>query len=134
MTIQQAQKDTTDPKVENISSMAVKETVDRMADAACRTPREATRTARDLSGAFANSCGIFVDGIQQLQHGYLRILQKSVDIIAASAPAEIMKCRSLTELSLLQREIFHEYLDGVIDANRTLMDISVRVAGTPSGH
>jgi hypothetical protein len=127
MTNQQAQKDTPDPKVENIASMAVKETVDRTADAASRTTREATRTAHDLSGAFAKSYGVFADGIQQLQHGYWRIVQQSVDI-AASAPAEILKCRNLSELSLLQREIFHKYLDGVVDANRTLMDVSTRVA------
>jgi phasin family protein len=127
MTNQQAQKDTPDPKVENISSTAVKETVGRTADAASRTPREAIRTARDLSGAFASSYGVFADGIQQLQHGYWRIVQKSVDL-AASAPAEMMKCRNLTELSELQRDIFQKYLDGVVDANRTLMDVSTRVA------
>jgi hypothetical protein len=137
MANQQAQKDTPESRVERISSMAseagangrqaVKETVSRTAEAASRATQDATRTARDLSGAFTNSYGVFADGIQELQHGYWRIVQKSVDI-AANAPAEMMKCRSLTELSELQRDIFHRYLDGVVDANRTLMDVSVRVA------
>jgi hypothetical protein len=64
-----------------------------------------------------------------LQHGYWRIVQQSVDI-AANTPTEMMRCRTLTELSELQRDIFHKYLDGVVDANRTLMDVSVRVTGT----
>jgi hypothetical protein len=139
MANQQGQKDTTQPAVEHIAGTAheaaangrqtVKETVDRTADAAGRAADETVRTARDLTGAFANSYSVFADGIQELQHGYWRIVQQSVDI-AANTPTEMMRCRTLTELSELQRDIFHKYLDGVVDANRTLMDVSVRVTGT----
>jgi hypothetical protein len=137
MATQQAQKDT-DAALEHVAGamhestangrQAAKETVAAVADTTQRAADEAARTARDLSGAFASSYGIFADGIQELQHGYWRIVQQSVDI-AATAPAEMMRCRSLTELSELQRDIFHRYLDGVVDANRTLMDVSARVAG-----
>jgi hypothetical protein len=139
MANQQIQKDTTQPAIEHIAGaaheaasngrQAAKETVDRAADAAGRAADETARTARDLTGAFANSYSVFADGIQELQHGYWRIVQQSVDI-AANTPTEMMRCRTLTELSELQRDIFHKYLDGVVDANRTLMDVSVRVTGT----
>jgi hypothetical protein len=135
MANQQTQKDMPEP-VSGVAhesrsgngAHSVKEATDRVADATTRATDEADRAARDLSGAFANSYSVFADGIQELQHGYWRIVQQSVDI-AATAPAEMMRCRSLTELSELQREIFHKYLDRVVDANRTLMDVSARVAG-----
>ena len=132
MANQQTQKDTPEAKLEHIAGAAheaagngphvVKEAAERTAD-------EAVRITRDLGGAFANSYGVFADGIQELQHGYWRIVQNSFDI-ATSAPAEMMRCRSLTELSELQRGIFSKYLDGVVDANRTLIDVSARVAET----
>ena len=133
MANQQAQKDMPEPKAEPIAGAAhesglgngaqtVKEAAGRAVDTAARASGEAARTA------FASSYSVFADGVQELQHGYWRILQQSVDI-AASAPAEMMRCRSLTELSELQREIIHKYLDGVADVNRTLMDVSARVAG-----
>lgn len=139
MATQQIQKDATEPKVEHIvgaaqegaanGRQAVKATADAVAEATERATGEASRAARDLSGAFANSYSAFADGIQELQHGYWRIVQNSIDI-AASAPAEMMRCRSLTELSELQRGILGRCLDGVVDANRTLMDVSARVAAT----
>lgn len=139
MANQQTQKDMPEPKVEPMPGVAhesglgngahtAKEAAERIADTAAQATNEAARTARDLTGAFANSYSAFADGIQELQHGYWRIVQQSVDI-AATAPAEMMRCRSLTELSQLQREVFTKYLDGVADANRTLMDVSARVAG-----
>ena len=139
MANQQAQKDMPEPKAEPIAGAAhesglgngaqtEKEAAGRAVDTAARASGEAARTARDLTGAFTSSYSVFADGVQELQHGYWRILQQSVDI-AASAPAEMMRCRSLTELSELQREIIHKYLDGVVDVNRTLMDVSARVAG-----
>jgi hypothetical protein len=139
MANQQTQKDMPEPKVEHVpgvahesgsgnSAQTVKEAAERVAGTAARATDEAARTARDLTGAFANSYNALADGIQELQHGYWRIVQQSVDI-AATAPAEMMRCRNLTELSELQREIFSKYLDGVVDANRTLMDVSARVAG-----
>jgi hypothetical protein len=139
MAAQQTQKDMPEPKVELMpgatresnsgnGAQSAKEAADRVAGTAARATEEATRTARDLTGAFANSYSVFADGIQELQHGYWRIVQQSVDI-AATTPAEVMRCRNLTELSELQREIFNKYLDRVVDANRTLMDVSARVAG-----
>jgi len=139
MANQQMQKDMPEPKLEHIpgathegalgtGARAEKAAAERSADTAARATEEAARTAGDLTGAFANSYSVFADGIQELQHGYWRIVQQSVDI-AASAPAEMMRCRSMTDLSELQREIFHKYLDGVVDVNRTLMDVSARVAG-----
>lgn len=137
MANQQATKDT-EPKLEHIAGavhesaahvrQAASETVDAAADTAQRATGEVARAARDLTGAFANSYGVLADGIQELQHGYWRVVQSSFDL-ATSAPAEMMRCRSLTELSELQREIFTKYLDGVADANRTLIDVSARVAG-----
>ena len=137
MANQQTQKDTPEAKLEHIAGavhetaangrQAAKETVDAAADTARRATDETVRATRDLGGAFANSYGVFADGIRELQHGYWRIVQNSFDI-AASAPAEMMRCRSLTELSELQRGIFSKYLDGVVDANRTLIDVSARVA------
>ena len=124
MTNQQTQKDMTEPKVEAVSGAAH----ENGAQTAKAAADEAARTARDLTGAFANSYSVFADGIQELQQGYWRIVQQSVDI-AAAAPVEMMRCRSLTELSVLQREIVGKYFDGVADANRTLMDVSARVAG-----
>jgi hypothetical protein len=139
MANQQMQKDIPEQKVEHVpgalhdggsgnGEQTGKEAADRIDATAVHTAEEAVRTARDLSGAFASSYSAFADGIQELQHGYWRIVQQSVDI-AATAPAEMMRCRSLTELSELQRGIFHKYLDGVVNVNRTLMDVSTRVAG-----
>jgi hypothetical protein len=139
MANQQTQKDMTEPKMEPMPGAAhesssgngaqtVKEAAERVAGTAARATDEAARTARDLTGAFANSYSVFADGIQELQHGYWRVVQQSVDI-AATAPTEMMRCRNLTELSELQREIFSKYLDRVVDANRMLIDVSARVAG-----
>ena len=128
MANQQTQKDTPEAKVEHIAGTA-HEAADRVVDTAQRATDEAARATRDLTGAFATSYGVFADGIQELQHGYWRIVQNSFSI-ATSAPAEMMRCRSLTELSDLQREIFSKYLDGVVDANKTLIDVSARVAET----
>ena len=138
MANQQTQKDMPEPKVEHMpgahesgtgnGAHTVREAAEKVAGSAARVTDEAARTTRDLTGAFANSYSVLADGIQELQHGYWRIVQQSVDI-AATAPAEMMRCRNLTELSDLQREIFHKYLDGVVDVNRTLMDVSARVAG-----
>jgi len=139
MANQQIQKDMPEPKVEQMhaathdgglgsGAQAAKEAAERVAGTAAHATDEAARAARDLTGAFANSYSVFADGFQELQHGYWRIVQQSVDI-ASTAPAEMMRCRSLTELSELQREIFSKYLDGVVDANRTLIDVSARVAG-----
>jgi len=128
MANQQTQKDTQEAKVEHIAGTA-HEAADRVADTAQRITGEAVHATRDLTGAFATSYGVFADGIQELQHGYWRIVQNSFNI-ATSAPAEMMRCRNLTELSELQREIFSKYLDGVVDANKTLIDVSARVAET----
>jgi len=137
MANQQPTKDT-EPKLEHAAGavhesvangrQAAREMVDAAADTTQRATGEVARAARDLTGAFANSYGVFADGIQELQHGYWRVVQSSFDL-ATSAPAEMMRCRSLTELSELQREIFTKYLDRVADANRTLIDVSARVAG-----
>ena len=128
MANQQTQKDTQEAKVEHIAGTA-HEAADQVADTAQRITSEAVHATRDMTGAFTISYGVFADGIQELQHGYWRIVQSSFDI-ATSAPAEMMRCRSLTELSELQREIFSKYLDGVVDANKTLIDVSARVAET----
>ncbi|HEX4505648.1 MAG TPA: phasin family protein [Alphaproteobacteria bacterium] len=130
MANQQTQTDMTEPKVEHIpGAETMKAAAEHVAGTAARATDEAARTARELTGVFASSYSVFADGIQELQHGYWRIVQQSVDI-AAHAPAEMMRCRSLTELSELQREILTKCLDGVADANRTLMDVSARVAGS----
>jgi hypothetical protein len=150
MATQQAQKDTKDsldPKIERLagvtreaaqeagaareaaledSKVAAKEMIDGAAGAASRTTEEMARTAREFTSAFASSYGVFADGIQELQHGYWRIVQQSVDV-ATSTPVEMMRCRSFTELSKLQRETVQRYLDGLVDVNRTLLDVSARV-------
>ncbi len=140
MANQQTQKDTPEAKLEHIAGAvheagpgngahAVKEAVDRTVAAGGHAADEAVRVTRDLGGAFANSYGVFADGIQELQHGYWRIVQNSFDI-ATSRPPGWMRFGNLTELSELQREKFSKYLDGVADANRTLFDVSARVAET----
>jgi hypothetical protein len=128
MANQQTQKDTPEAKVEHIAG-TVQEAADRVADTARRTAGDAVSATRELTGAFTTSYGAFAEGIQELQHGYWRIVQNSFDI-ATSAPAEMMRCRNMTQLSELQREIFSKYLDGVVDANKMLIDVTARVAET----
>jgi hypothetical protein len=137
MATQEAHNDTLKPKIGYVggaarkaapggSKDAAKEMIDEAADAAGRATEEMARTAREFTSAFADSYGVFADGIQELQHDYWRIVQHSVDV-ATSAPVEMMRCRSLTELSKIQRETLQKYLDDVVDANRALMDVSARV-------
>ena len=105
---------------------AAKEAVDRMAHTTDRSADAAAARAHDMAIALKTSYGVFADGIQELQHAYWNILQQSFDV-AANAPAELMRCRNMTEVAEIQREVMHKCLDGLVDANRALMTVSNRV-------
>lgn len=107
-------------------AQAAKTAADRMPHAIDRGADAAAARTHDMAIAFKTSYGVFTDGIQELQHAYWSILQQSFDV-AASAPAELMRCRNMTEVAEIQREVLHKCLDGLVDANRALMNVSNRV-------
>ena len=136
MATQQTVKDPQDVKAEiprgehaggsGNGTQTAKEAVDRMPHTIDRSADATAARAHDMAIAFKTSYGVFADGIQELQHAYWNILQQSFDV-AASAPAELMRCRNMTEVAEIQREVMHKCLDGLVDANRALMTVSNRV-------
>src|ERR1700761_7415104 len=105
MATQQIQKDTQDA-VERTAA-----TVDRAADVGAAR-------AHDMTDAFRTSYGVFADGIQEIQQAYWQIVQQSFDV-AATAPSELMRCKTMSDVAEIQRGIIQRCLDGIVDANRT---------------
>jgi hypothetical protein len=65
-------------------------------------------------------------GIQQMQHTWLNLLDRSVND-AARKPQDLLRCKSPVEFAEAQREIFVQSIDRAIETSTTMLQLAERV-------
>ena len=75
-------------------------------------------------------------GVQQMQHAWFDILNKSIDR-AARRPQDLLRCNSPVELAEAQRDLYREGVSYMVNATTTwlnLMAQTAQEAGRPLEH
>jgi hypothetical protein len=83
-------------------------------------------TAENVQALFATYLQVG-RGLQQMQHAYLEILDRSLER-ATHKPQDLLRTKSIEEFAEVQRDLYLDAVNHAIEASSTLLQIAGRVA------
>jgi hypothetical protein len=89
--------------------------------------RDSTEFAAERMKALLSAYSVVAGGLQEIQKTYAEALRRSMEM-AASGPRELMQCKSLEDVAVLQREMLCRGLDEWFDSSAKLLGVSSRIA------
>lgn len=92
----------------------------------------ASEAAADNLRALFASCLSLGHGMQQMQHVWLNMLDRSVNE-AVHKPQDLLRCKSLVEFANTQRELYVDAIDSAMDASAALLQTAERAARSAMG-
>ncbi len=102
----------------------------RMLGAAARALQvwqEASNTTAENVQALFSTYLTVGQGLQQMQHAYLEMLDRAVDQ-AAHKPQALLRAKSLEEFAEVQRDLYLDAVNRAVESSTTLLQIAAQTA------
>jgi phasin family protein len=87
----------------------------------------ATERSAERVQAMVSSALVMGRGIQKLQRAWLEMLDRSMQS-AAQRPRDLLRCKTLTEVAEVQRELYADTVNNVFESSGRLLDLASRAA------
>lgn len=89
--------------------------------------QEASSTTAENVQALFSTYFTVGQGLQQMQHAYVEMLDRAVDQ-AAHKPQALLRAKSLVELAEVQRDLYLDAVNRAVESSTTLLQIAAQTA------
>ena len=89
--------------------------------------RDASERSAERVQALFSSAMVMGRGLQSMQHAWLEMMDHSMEH-AAHKPQDLLRCKNMTELAEVQRDLYLDAINHAFESTSRLLDLAGRTA------